>query len=81
MARRLRRLSEKHNKKIWIFIILLLVFAAGFLVARARYKPQIRTSFDMVMEREGTIAELEAKVKAYEEKMMILEPGKSKIRF
>ncbi len=52
-----------------ILIVLLLVFSAGFLVARARYKPQIRTSFDMVMEREELINDLKTRITTYEDKI------------
>lgn len=81
MAKKQKSLSPKSQRKLLILIALLIAFSAGFLVARARYKPQIRTSFNMVMEREDTIADLEARVKAYEEKMMMLESGKTKIKF
>lgn len=57
------------SSKFMILIVLLLVFSAGFLVARARYKPQIRTSFDMVMEREELINDLKTRITTYEDKI------------
>lgn len=60
---------QRYQKKLWILIVLLFVFAAGFLIARARYKPQIRTSFDMVMERETLINDLKTRIQAYEDKI------------
>lgn len=53
-----------------VVIIIVVAFIAGFILARAKYKPQIRESFDMVMEREGRIAELESKLKDYENAVM-----------
>ncbi len=73
MARRLKKISDRSQKKIWIIVVLLLVFSAGFLLARARYKPQIRETFNMVMEREDAIRDLETKIKAYEDKIMMEE--------
>lgn len=80
MARRSRNISHRDQKKIWIAVVLLLVFAAGFLVARVRYKPLIKESFNMVMEREDVINDLKAKIKAYEDKIM-MEETKTRIRF
>lgn len=62
------RLS-RDNRKLVILIVLFIAFAAGFLVARTRYKPQIRTTFNMVQEREDTIAELREVIKSYEQQL------------
>ena len=55
-----------------ILILLLLVFSAGFLIARVRYKPQIRATFNMVQEREDKIRELKEVIKGYENQIIIL---------
>ena len=57
-----------------ILILLLLVFSAGFLIARVRYKPQIRATFNMVQEREDKIRELKEVIKSYENQLMLLQP-------
>ncbi len=59
-----------------ILILLLLVFSAGFLIARVRYKPQIRATFNMVQEREDKIRELKEVIKGYENQIMILDAKK-----
>ena len=59
-----------------ILILLLLVFSAGFLIARVRYKPQIRATFNMVQEREDKIRELKEVIKSYENQIMILDAKK-----
>lgn len=66
MAQRLNR----SNRKLIIVIVLLIAFAAGFLVARTRYKPQIRETFNMVQEREQKISELREVIKSYENQLM-----------
>ena len=61
---------SKDNRKIVLVIVLLVVFLAGFLIARTRYKPQIRATFNMVQEREDQIKELKEVIKSYEKQMM-----------
>lgn len=61
----------RDNRKLIILVVLLIAFAAGFLVARTRYKPQIRETFNMVQEREQTISELQEVIKSYENQMMM----------
>ncbi len=57
------------QRKLFVIIMLLVAFSAGFLVARARYKPQIKSTFEMVMERENAIDDLKSKVEEYKEKL------------
>ncbi len=61
---------NRNNRKLIIVIVLFIAFAAGFLVARTRYKPQIRETFNMVQEREQTISELQEVIKSYENQLM-----------
>ena len=61
---------SRDNRKLIILIVLFIAFAAGFLVARARYKPQIRETFNMVQEREQKINELKEVIKSYENQLM-----------
>jgi hypothetical protein len=46
-----------------IVIIIIISFAAGFLLARLKYKPQIQATYDMVMERENVISDLKTQLK------------------
>ncbi len=57
------------QRKLFVIIMLLVAFSAGFLVARARYKPQIKSTFEMVMERENAIDDLKSKVEEYKEQL------------
>jgi uncharacterized membrane protein len=66
---------SRNSRKIIILIILFIAFAAGFLTARTRYKPQIREKFNMIQEREQKISELREVIKSYEDQMMKLQPG------
>jgi len=66
------RLS-RDNRKLIILVVLFIAFAAGFLVARTRYKPQIRETFNMVQEREDTIRDLREVIKSYENQITILQ--------
>ncbi|MBI4092097.1 MAG: hypothetical protein HY427_02750 [Candidatus Levybacteria bacterium] len=59
----------RNNRKLIILIVLFIAFAAGFLVARTRYKPQIRETFNMVQERESRISELKEVIKSYENQL------------
>lgn len=61
---------SKSNRKLMILILLFLVFSAGFLLARTRYKPQIRATFNMVQEREEKIRDLREVIKSYEKQLM-----------
>ena len=72
MAKRIT--ITKSNRKLMILILLLLVFSAGFLIARVRYKPQIRATFNMVQEREDKIRELKEVIKSYENQLKLLQP-------
>ena len=60
----------RNNRKLIILIVIFIAFAAGFLVARTRYKPQIRETFNLVQEREQKINELREVIKSYENQMM-----------
>ena len=60
----------RDNRKLIILIVIFIAFAAGFLVARTRYKPQIRETFNMVQEREDTVRELKEVIKSYEKQLM-----------
>ncbi len=44
-------------------------FAAGFFVARFKYKTQLRRTYDMVMERENKISDLQTQLNT--QKMMM----------
>ena len=61
---------SRDNRKLVIIVVLFIAFAAGFLVARARYKPQLRETFNMVQERELKISELREVIKSYENQLM-----------
>ena len=50
------------HKKFWVMVAIVLAFVAGFLVARVRYKPQIQTTYNMVVEREAIIQELRSTI-------------------
>lgn len=66
----------RDNRKLIILIVLFIAFAAGFLVARTRYKPQIRETFNMVQEREQKINELREVIKSYENQIMMQDTKK-----
>ena len=66
----------RDNRKLIILIVLFIAFAAGFLVARTRYKPQIRETFNMVQERESRISELKEVIKSYETQIMMQDTKK-----
>ena len=75
MARSRSASSRKpgDNKLFVILLIALVAFAAGFAIARAKYKTQLTQTYDMVMEREGMISGLQEKLKNFEKKMMMNE--------
>lgn len=65
------------NRILLIVIIALVAFSLGFVIARARYKSQLKTTFNMVMEKDAAVTNLkmqmknlEGKLKMTEEKMM-----------
>jgi hypothetical protein len=45
-----------------IALIVLIAFIAGFVLARAKYKPQLKETYNMVMEREDIISDLKAQL-------------------
>ena len=54
-----------------IILIVLVAFAAGFLIARAKYKAQLKTTYEMVMDREGKISDLGERIKDFQKSMMM----------
>jgi len=70
MARSRTTSSNSRNNKLFVIVLIAIVaFAAGFAIARAKYKTQLSQTFDMVMEREGMISGLQEKLKSIEQKM------------
>lgn len=69
MANKKIKVADKHQKKLWMILVLIVVFGAGFLVARARYKPQIQATYNLVVEKQAEVDDLQAQIDAYKTKM------------
>jgi len=69
-------IKADHNNLLLIILIAIVAFSAGFVIARARYKPQLRETFNMVMEREDKINKLEDKVETIERQMKAESQGR-----
>ena len=63
--------NASQNKTVMVIILLAVGFIAGFLVARTRYKPQINTMFNMVMEKDAEVTDLKTQIELYEAKIMM----------
>lgn len=64
--------------KALVLIGFLVVFAAGYLVARAKYKPQLVELSSMIIEKEQAMKEVEAnanKLMMKDETMWVVEEG------
>ena len=72
-------IKADHNNLLLILLIAIVAFSAGFVIARARYKPQLRETFNMVMEREDKIDELQSKVQEIENQMKMTNEKKTKL--
>lgn len=70
--------STDNSMKVILIVSLALAFVAGYLVSRARYKPQILELNKMVIEKDTTISDLKAnanKVMREDDVMWIVEDG------
>ncbi len=56
--------SAEHSKILLVIIVAVVAFAFGFMIARAKYKTQLNTTYNMVMEKQATINDLNAKVQS-----------------
>ncbi|HVZ67041.1 MAG TPA: hypothetical protein VG917_02160 [Patescibacteria group bacterium] len=59
------------DKTVMIVVLLIVGFLVGFLVARARYKPQIVTTYQIVQEQKAEISDLKLQISAYKAKIMM----------
>lgn len=62
-----------NNKKALILLLVVLTFVAGFLVARAKYKPQITETRLMVEEKNTEVDVLKSKIRELEQKIELQE--------
>lgn len=66
------------NMKIFVIVALLVTFVGGYLIARAKYKPQIVELSKMVNDKDSALQAVksnENKVMMKEDKMWIVENG------
>ncbi|HVT01681.1 MAG TPA: hypothetical protein VHE53_05655 [Patescibacteria group bacterium] len=59
------------DKTLMIVVLLIVGFLIGFLVARARYKPQIMETYNIVQEQKAEISDLKLQISAYKAKIMM----------
>lgn len=55
--------SAEQSKLLLVIIVAVVAFAFGFMIARAKYKTQLNATYNMVMEKQATINDLNTKVK------------------
>lgn len=56
--------SAEHSKLLLVIIVAVVAFSFGFMIARAKYKTQLNTTYNMVMEKQDKINDLNAKVQS-----------------
>lgn len=52
-----------HHTIMLVIIVAIVAFGLGYIFARAKYKTQLKTTYNMVLERDATISNLNAKIK------------------
>lgn len=70
--------STDNSMKVVLIVALALAFIAGYLVSRARYKPQILELNKMVLDKDTTISNLKANANKFmreDDVMWIVEDG------
>lgn len=71
-------MSKDMQMKIVVLIALVAAVAVGYLIARAKYKPQIRELSNMVSEKDKTVQKLKVnsnKIIMKEDKVWVMENG------
>lgn len=54
---------HKHRHKILaVALIAISFFALGYIVSRAKYKSQLKTTYNMVMDKDAEISSLNSKI-------------------
>ena len=58
--------SSEQSKIILVVIVAVVAFAFGFIIARAKYKSQLKTTYDIVMSQQAQISGQNAQIKQLE---------------
>lgn len=78
MASKKKVAVNDNSMKVILVVALALAFIGGYLVSRARYKPQILELNKMIMEKDGTINTMRAnanRVMRRDDEMWIVKDG------
>lgn len=67
--------------KIFVVVALVIAFVGGYLIARAKYKPQLQELSKMVLDKDAALQQMKSntnKVMMKDDKMWIVENGEVK---
>ena len=54
---------KKHQHKVLVIVLVAVVFfSLGYILARAKYKSQLKTTYSIVMQKDAEISSLNSKV-------------------
>jgi hypothetical protein len=53
---------KDHHTIMLVIIVAIVAFGLGYIFARAKYKTQLKTTYNMVVERDSTIKNLNTKI-------------------
>lgn len=67
--------------KIFVVVALVIAFVGGYLIARAKYKPQLQELSKMVLDKDAALQQMKSynnKIMMKEDKMWVVENGQVK---
>ncbi len=79
-----KKSAQKDNDmtmKIFIAVALVIAFVGGYLIARAKYKPQLQELSKMVLDKDEALQQMKSynnKIMMKDDKMWVVENGKVK---
>ncbi len=75
------RTDNDMTMKIFVVVALVIAFVGGYLIARAKYKPQLQELSKMVLDKDAALQQMKSnsnKIMMKEDKMWVVENGEVK---
>lgn len=75
------RTGNDMTMKIFVVVALVIAFVGGYLIARAKYKPQLQELSKMVLDKDAALQQMKSnanKIMMKEDKMWVVENGEVK---
>ena len=65
----------EQNKILLVIIVAVVAFSVGFIIARTKYKSQLKTTYDMVINQQAQISGQNAQIKHLENNVKTTTPN------